>query len=444
MAEFPSAIPTENLDHDTNASNSTETASGVKTDGYAVNALLTSGEYNWLQWAQGKSIEWCRSLAVRHFDNLYDAIYDSTDTARAEYTQFFLRVPPRQSRVGNPIQQAGAGTGIIRCVCTDGGRIYYVQGGVLHSAKNIHSTTANGLASRTPAGGLNARVIACDGRALIVGNTNTLAPPVTVINLTNTALPVIYEGVGSGSVDAVCADSTAVQARVWWGTQGGGGTDTVEFWGSVDALVSAITGLQPVRALCATHDFLLVGTGDSTNALLKKYLKDPSGDEFAVSYVADISNPAIVQTRAQALCTDGDTAFWTIDGDGSSAPTTRAVSINSGTALWTVTHPANIGYGQGLGNCCDDRFVCVPWFASGSHGVMLLDKRTGEKMGTLLHGTDMMTPCTDGVDVMTASATSLEGIFRSGTGRQPGLWSVRAGTDDGRAPFKNLALPLGR
>lgn len=444
MAEFPSAIPTEDLAHDTNGSNRTETAAGIKTDGYALNALLPSGEFNWLQWAQGKSIEWCRSLVPRHFDNLYDAIYDATDTARAEYTQFFLRVPPRQSRVGNPVQQAGAGTGIIRCVCTDGGRIYYVQGGVLCSAKNIHSTSANGLASRTPAGGLNARVIACDGRALIIGNTNTLAPPVTVVNLTNATLPVLYEGVGSGSVDAVCADSTATQARVWWGTRGGGGTDTVEFWGSTDGLVSAITGLQPVRALCATQDFLLVGTGDSTNALLKKYAKDPNGDEFAVSHVADISNPSIAQSRAQAVCSDGDTVFWTIDGDGSNPPTTRAVSINSGTALWTVTHPANIGYGMGLGNCCDDRFVCVPWYAGGSHGVMLLDKRTGEKMGTLLHGTDMMTPATDGVDVMTASATSLEGIFRSGTGRQPGLWSVRAGTDDGRAPFKNLALPLGR
>lgn len=443
MGEFPSARPTEDLDHDTNATNSTATAAGIKTDGYAANALLPSAEYNWLQWAQGKSIEWCRTLTVRQFDNLYDALFDaSDDRLDNQFATFILRQAAGRARSGQVVQQAGAGTGIIRCVCTDGGRIYYVQGGVLHSAKNIGDGTAYGLSNRTPAGGLNARNISCDGRALIIANTNTLAPPVTIINTANKTLPVLYEGVGSGSVDACCADSTVNQARVWWGTQAGGGSDTVEFWGSADGLVSAITSLQPVRALCASHDHLFVGTGDSTNAILKKYSKD-TNDEYLVAFEANISNPSISQSRAQALCTDGEFVFWLIDGDGSNAPTTRAVNIHDGTALWTVTHPANLAYGSGLGLCCDDRYVYVPWFASGSHGVMALDKNTGAKRALLLHGTDMMTPCTDGVQVMTVSATSLEGIFRQNTGRQPGQWMAQSGEDDGRRPFKNLALPLG-
>lgn len=447
MAEYPSDKPTQDVTWATapaDPGDVVEMDAGKKLAGFTFKATIPYEEENWQRNAYGTYLHWLSGLAVRQFDSLYDALYTSADELRGnQFETFILRAQAGRARSGSPIQQAGAGTGIIRCVCTDGGRIYYVQGGVLCSAKNIHSTSANGLATRTPAGGLNARNMACDGRAIIIANTNTLAPPVTVINTTDKTLPVLYEGVGSGSVDACCADSTANQARVWWGTQAGGGTDTVEFWGSVDGLVSALTSLQPVRALCATQDFLFVGTGDSTNALLKKYEKDAGGDDFALNHIADISNPAIVQTRAQALCTDGEFVFWLIDGDGSNAPTTRAVNIYDGTALWTVTHAANIGYGIGLGICCDDRYVYVPWFASGSHGVMALDKATGAKRAMLLQGTDMMTPCTDGVQVMTASATSLEGIFRQHTGRQPGHWMAQSGEDDGRRPFKNLAIPLG-
>lgn len=434
MAEFPSAIPTENLDHDTNGTNRTETPSGTKTDGYANNAILPAAQYNWLQWAQGKSIEWCLANAVRHFDNLFDAI-DGT----AEGDVFHVSSSGRGRALA--AQQNNTAATAITKIATDGRVVVTVDDQDVRGEPNAYinasfGSTAQWSYDAATEQGIDVQRISTDGIVVAFGNGITGTPPsVVIVTTAGDDGGMAYEDASTGYCYAVCADSLAPSTpRVWWGTHAGG-SDKIYKW-TGGARTEMLGSLTDVKCMCATEDYLIFSSVDSTNVKLYAYYKEAFTLAWSVaSFVASVG------ARSQAVCSDGDMIFHLLDGvGGSAAPSLRGVSIFDGSVIWTVTGGDNYSYGAGLRVECDDRYVYARWRFGGGDTVTAFDKKTGRYLW--VYATTSITDfCIDGRSLMWCAADGR--VYYYSLNAQPGLFIRRSGYDATRQPAHLLALPVG-
>lgn len=436
MAESPSAKPTESLAHDTNGTNRTETPGGTKTDGYAVNALLPSAQYNWLQWAQGKSIEWCRANAVRHFDNLFDAC-DGT----AEGDVFYVSSSGRGRALA--AHQNNTGATAVTKIATDGRVVVTVDDQVCRGEPNAYinatfSSTARWSYDAATEQGIDVQRISTDGVVVAFGNGLTGTPPsVVIVTTAGDDGGMAYEDADTGYCYAVCADSLAPGTpRVWWGTHAGG-SDKIYKW-TGGARTQMLTGLTDVKCMCATEDCLIFSSVDATNVSLHCYYKEAFTLAWSVaSFVASVG------ARAQAVCSDGDLVFHLLDGSGGAAPSLRCVSLLDGSpggAIWTVTGGTNHSYGSGLRVECDDRYVYARWRLGANDTVTVFDKQTGRIVW--YYATASITDfCLDGRSLMWCAADGR--VYYYSLNAQPGVWTRRSGYDATREPAHLLALPVG-
>lgn len=437
MAEFPSAIPTEDLAHDTNATNSTETPSGTKTDGYADNAILPAAQYNWLQWAQGKSIEWCRANAVRHFDNLFDAIDGTSDG------DVFHVSSSGRGRAQSAHQNNTAASAITK-IATDGRVVVTVEDQDVRGEPNAYvnatfGSTALWSYDAATEGGIDVQRISTDGIVVAFGNGLTGTPPsVVVVTTAGDDGGMTYEDADTGYCYAICADSLSPSTpRVWWGTHAGGSDKIFKWTGG--ARTQMLTGLTDVKCMCATEDCLIFTSVDSTNVKLHCYYKEAFTLAWSIaSFVASVG------ARAQAVCSDGELVFHLLDGaGGSAAPSLRAVSLLDGSpggAIWTKTGGTNRSFGASLRVECDHRYVYAMWDLSGSECVAVFDKRDGRIVW--YYATASITDfCLDGRSLMWCASDGR--VYYYSLNAQPGLWTRRSGYDATREPAKLLALPVG-
>lgn len=436
MAELPSTKPTEDLDHDTNATNSTETPGGTKTDGYADNAILPAAQYNWLQWAQGKSIEWCRALAVRHFDNLYDAI---NGTAAED---MFLVSAPKRGRAESAHHNNTAATAV-RKIASDGRIVVTVDDQDVRGEPNGYisasiGTTALWLYDASTEGGIDATRISTDGVVVAIANGITGTPPrVVIVTTASDDGGIAYEDADTGYVYAICADSYGgATPRVWWGTHGGAGADKIFRW-TGGARTEMLGSLTDVKCMCATADYLIFSSVNATNVSLYAYYKEA----FTLAWNA-ASFVASVGSRSQSVCSDGDLIFHLLDGvGGSAAPSLRAVDLFSGAVIWTVTGGTNYSYAANLRVECDDRHVYAMWRVGSADTITVFDKATGRIVWYHANGSAFTDFCLDGRSLLACTGDSR--VYYFPTAAQPGLWVRRDQYDATRQPAKLLALPVG-
>lgn len=433
MAENPSAKPTDDFSWTAVTNGTSEPSSGLRIAGWEAGEAPSEQNFNWWWQKSGANIEWCRANAVRHFDNLFDAI----DGTSAE--DVFVVTPPERGRVESAHQYNTDATAVAK-IATDGRIVVTVDDQVVRGEPNAYAnasftTDPKWSYDAATEQGIDVQRISTDGVVVAFGNGITGGPPsVVIVTTASDDGGVIYEDANTGYCYAVCADSYGGNTpRVWWGTHAGG-SDKIYKW-TGGARAQMLTGLTDVKCMCATPDLLIFSSVDSTNVSLHAYYKEAFTLAWNVaSFVASVG------ARSQSVCSDGELIFHLLDGSGGAAPSLRAVSAFDGSVIWTVTGGTNHTYGAGLRVECDDRHVYARWRVSSTDCVAVFDKATGRIVW--FYGVASLSDfCLDGRSLIVCTGDGR--VYYYSLAVQPRLWIRRDQYDTTRAPAKLLALPVG-
>lgn len=433
MAEKPTAKPTDSFDWPASTHGVSEPSSLKRNAGWGYAESPPETEFNWWWKKEGALLDWLRSLAVRRFENLHEAI-----TATEQFDTFLL-----QSDTGVGITQAHqtrtTEATAITCVCTDGLHIYYVDDQYVRAQPDRISGSAAAAWEYDASAydTIDCIRIDTDGHIVAIASGITGTPPNMVFVSAEDGSYLASSG-ATGYVYGCACDSFGVTPRVWWGTAAGGAADKIRCWQG-GAISDSVTGLPVVRAICAFGDFVAWGDEDGSTANCRVY-KKTGGSALSLHW----KNEGIgisLGNRSQGICSDGELVFFAIDGTGGAVPTYRAFYLGTAAAAWTTSGPANHAFGSALRVECDDRYVYARWYhGTNGDGVAIIDKRTG----VLLYHipvSGIVDFCVDGQHIIVARG---DGDLRYySTQRQPQQWVRRAPTEQGRLPARRLALPHG-
>ncbi len=430
MAELPQTMSTADFSWQATTGGTSEPGGTKRTDGWLDEEEPPHQEFNWWWQKMGALIDHLRTIAVRRFDNLPDAIDGCT-----QYDTFFLQHVTKWPTNAADARSTTYAPAKLAC---DGRNFYYTSSQRVVAQRSIPS---GGIADdwvwdASVDGGIDAERLDTDGSIVgVANNTGGGAPRISVAS--NGVM--VYEDPDSEKCYAVVCDTYASSVRVWWGTYPAAGTATI-YVRTTGARSSAVTGLEPVQAICVTDNFVIVGHGDTTDAKLQLYKK-----ASATTLTADKSYilTGYPQTRAQALCADGDTIYWAVDGVGGSAgATVRAIQWDAygvAVVLWSKEVPTFNAFGSGLKVLVDDRYLYMRWKnGAGDVGVCIINKRTGNIVQFVVQ-TGITDFAIDGQHLLIATAS---GLNYFGTGRNAGLWHRRF-TEDSNTPMRALAIPAG-
>lgn len=435
MAENPSAKPTDSFSWTAVTNGTSEPSSGLRAAGWEAGEAPSEQNFNWWWQKTGENLEWCRANAVRHFDNLYDA------TNGTSIEDVFVVTPSERGRAQAAHQNNTAATAITK-LATDGRIVVTVDDQVVRGEPNAYVAASFGSTAlwsydAATEGGIDATKLSTDGVVLAIANGVTGTPPrVVIVTTAGDDGGMAYEDADTGYVYAICADSYGSNTpRVWWGTHGGAGADKIFKW-TGGARAEMLGSLTDVKCMCATADYLIFSTVDSSNVKLHAYYKEAFTLAWSVaSFVASVG------ARSQSVCSDGDLIFHLLDGvGGSAAPSLRAVSLFDGAVLWTVTGADNYAYASGLRVECDDHHVYARWRYAGADTVTVFDKKTGRIVWVYVT-TSIADFCLDGRSLLWCASDGR--VYYYALAVQPRLWIRRDGYDATRQPAKLLALPVG-
>lgn len=436
MAELPASKPTQDVTWATapaDPGDVVEMDPSKKLAGFAFKGRIPYEEENWQRNAYGEILHWLRALAVRRFDNLYEAI-----DGAAENDVFLCDSPKRGWYAA--AHQNNTNASAISKICTDGRVVITVDGQMVRGEPNEYAAASFGSTAlwaydASSEAGVDVLRASTDGVVVAFANGTTGTPPsVVIVTTAGDDGGIAYEDVSTGYCYAVCADSVGGDTpRVWWGTFGSGGTAKVYRW-TGGARVEVASGYTTIHCICATTDFLFIGSssgGDANLAALNK-------SDFSTAW--NHSPVSGAGARSQAVCSDGELVFFLVDGaGGSAAPKLHCYRVLgvAGAPIWTATGGTNHAYGSALRVECDHRYVYARWRVSSTDCVAVFDKLTGAIL-QLIGVASLADFCVDGRSLMVCTGDGR--VYYRGTDYQAGLWVRRDGYDETRNPAKRLAL----
>jgi hypothetical protein len=448
MAETPSTKPTDSFSWPSATNGVSEPSSGLRNAGWAPGDAPPAEEFNWWWQRLGAALDWVRSLAVRRFDSLHEAIAATSEGDIFAVNHAWLPMHEADAVYIGITSGVSTPPSLLAC---DGRRIYMAGDAASGRLAAYDATPAAAATMLWSLTGLEIDPIdiSTDGEHVAITNGITGSPsPKNIIIYDADDGSLLYTDTGSGYCYAcVCAGRDSLgNPRVYWGEGNNiGATNTIFRWNGTSR-ITFLGSVHPVLAMAWGGGVLVAAySPDGVKVGIQAWAIG-ADSSFAVTLVQ--ASATADPGRRQGLATDGEYVYWCVTGSpGAEDHRLFCYEARAGGSLvWTATL-GDVNLGQ-LRVLVDDRYVYAPWRLGGDDVVGVFDKRTGAMLGTINPNDSVgalanrRAFCSDGSRIWMGVSGETLALGR-GTSRQPTMWRRRGTDPHEMMPTNLLAQPVG-
>lgn len=439
-SEFPSTTPdVDGVRHGSLGppEPQTEPGSGIKDAGYPADHIPPSANENFVRRRYHDLLKHLTEQGSREFNSLVTALSATLGVPVPD--SFRLRTTdPADDELRTRGEtlidlQGAAGAVAIAAMATDGEQLYYAQGTTVYAVDPDTGDDGVGggfgtfLWSYTAPRAVTA--LEADGRFVFLGMSTIPGDDVQSLNRSTGALIDGVSLAGAGAtVVGLAANGDKLSAILEAGIQ----VSVVSVDGSGNLTVDAQLSIgSDQKALAIDDQFAWTGG-----------LRDPGGDDIhrirlsTVTETLAIVLPTVSAPTTRAMCTDGTYLYIFIDRLGLEDRPNDLVSVFcldllSGLISWSV----DLGASNPVSCAVDQQFL---YGANALDDTFVLDKGGGTLLWVI---PDTVVKAADGVSIFGVDVSPFHDIRKNANGIPTLDMMAVKGTDKGRRPFFNLAIP---